>query len=154
MHFAWQAQYLVQLESDFSWQPQHSQPDKVGTGRSCAAMGHDWFNTSNTCSAALPNVCCYEPRLVQQSRSDQLGLADRALLWATFGSTLRILAIPPCQTRAAMSHVWCNACNTSGVAPFYTLYMQDRLENSRDIFTFGIFSLRNHFPYDPHISTQ
>ena len=23
IHFAWQAQYLVKLECDFSWQPQH-----------------------------------------------------------------------------------------------------------------------------------
>ena len=43
------------------------------------------------------------------------------------------------------------------IAPFFRLHSsftfsfstQDRLENSRDIFTFGILSLRCHFPYDP-----
>ena len=57
-----------------------------------------------------------QPDLSQHSRSDELGLADRVLLWATFGSTLRILAAPPCQTCAAMSHVWRNSWNTRSAA--------------------------------------
>ena len=45
MHFAWQAQYLVKLEYDFSWQAQH-----LGIFREIAGELMLYFFNTKSCS--------------------------------------------------------------------------------------------------------